>query len=162
MKKICLTFVMICLCASVFCQHRVVVQNNCKEPIYVAVGSNIKTDNYKGIQTKGWYYIDPGERQYLGYVNYKDVDIEYGSYFYLHAHTHDNTLTWGNKVKLAVSDERFTIRNADYDYVVNNNKYYYFCDFYKIRIEPRITLLGLATKDIVISVTEGGIEYNSK
>ena len=156
MRKSLIFTLMCTMCFYSFGQHKVYVENRSSEPITIAYGVVIDTKSYDGIQTEGWYHISPGEKKFITYVNYQ----EYGCYFFLHAHTKGNNKTWGDEVSLAVCDEAFKIRNANYKYVLDDNPNYYSVLFYKMYIPSRLTLMGLPTKEAVVVVTNGGIKWN--
>ncbi|NBX39257.1 MAG: DUF1036 domain-containing protein [Flavobacteriia bacterium] len=93
--------------------------NKSSKPIYVALAYYRSSENYNGWFSEGWWRIIPGETKVLGNFIH-DGDNTY----YIHAHSEDNSKSWGNDVNLAVNaQDAFEILNCDKSYVLEDGLY---------------------------------------
>lgn len=111
MKKI-ITTTAVCLLAF-FANAQLFIKNETSEPVSIAVGWYSEGGSYTGYVTKGWYNIEPGETIDPG-LTFTATD----DYYFYYAKG------WEGDTKLLVSDEAFNIKNADKQYVKDQNANY--------------------------------------
>jgi len=105
--------------------------NRTNRPVSVAVGWISVTDSFSGFKTKGWYIVEPGETISTEFK----VSDETVFFYYAKGEVDENGkfLYWSGDFKLLVSflEDKFTIKNANMQYVEDNNFGYEWVKFVK-------------------------------
>ena len=106
-------------------KSQIYFKNSYDEPVWVTLGFYSDTKEYKGWVTKGWYKVAPGEKKQILSYNPLSQNI------YYYAQTKDAKKKFEGKASLLVHPTNsFTIKNADKEYVKNENSAY---KWYKFR-----------------------------
>ncbi|MCW3085955.1 MAG: hypothetical protein JWP12_3321 [Bacteroidetes bacterium] len=106
---------------------QVFFNNKYNEPVWVVLGYPVDTKAYKGWVTVGWYEVAPGENKEI--LNYNPT----GQYIYYYAQTKGGVKKFeGANYLLADPKKAFNIKNADKEYVQNENPSYKWYKFRQI------------------------------
>ena len=131
MKRI-LTIFFLVLCTTVL-KAQLYFKNSSSKPVLVAycMQSNSKGDD--AWYTYGWYSADPNQTIQLSSA----VGLNPNVYYY--AQTKDGKMVWNGEnrdgsVRFLVSHSAFTIKNANMQYVKDDNPEYYWISFRHITI----------------------------
>lgn len=108
-------------------------KNNSSKPVYVAYAMQNNNKNNKAWYSQGWYSVDPGGRIQLSSA----VGLNPNVYWF--AKSHDQKSEWNgknrdNSASFLVSSEAFNIKNANLQYVLDQNPSYYWKSFRHIKI----------------------------
>lgn len=134
------TFFATLLCIlTVGAKAQLYIKNSTSKPISIAVGWYNEGTNYNGYVTKGWYNIEPGETIDPG-MSFTSND----DYFFFYAKG------WEGDYKFLTNSESFTIKNADKQYVKDNNPSYKWAMFRKKEVHFGF----LETKTYTLNLTE--------
>jgi uncharacterized membrane protein len=102
-------------------------QNNYNEPVWVCISYYSDGNEYKGWITKGWYEVAPGEKKSI--LNYNPM----GRFIYYYAETREGKKKFtGKSTFLIHPSDSFKIKNADKQYVQNENPVYRWRNFREV------------------------------
>lgn len=140
MKK-SIFFALLSLCFITKINAQLKFRNSESVPINVAIAYYIKTEEFEGWYTIGWYNIEPNETKVL-----IAGDLEYTTYYYYAKD--DKGLEWkgGGKYNFVVDYDAFNIKNADKSYQLKGDRA--FKPFKKIEVgEKRTYTLSLVEEE---------------
>lgn len=109
---------------------QILFKNNYSKPVFAALAWYQDTPEYKGWVSSGWYKVIPGERKEI--LTYKPLN----GYIYYYAKEFDSDLEFtGNNAFIIHPTEAFRIKNANQQYVIDENSQYVWKRFREVKID---------------------------
>src|ERR1035437_4306145 len=114
-------------------QAQLKFKNSESNPVDVAIAYYVKTDEFEGWYSSGWYTIDPGETKTL-----IAGDLAYLSYYYYAKDTKGGEWKGGGKYNFIIDNgAAFKIKNANKDYQLEGNENRKYKAFKKVDVPDR-------------------------
>jgi uncharacterized membrane protein len=118
-------------------QSQIYLENHTNEPVWVVLTMYYGKKNFKAWHSDGWYKVEPNEKKLISSAIGLDSD-----FIYYYAHTSGKTKEYkGEQPFLVDPVNAFNIRNADLEYVKNENPKYEWRYFRKVDMNTKLLQL---------------------